>query len=213
MQQRRKNSFLLIKRFVFGDLLFVILWGMVACTQDVAPPVKQLNIAQNVKFSLLPPESFKQSLSVLQSLEVQYERETRHMLAQLEITPNKMTFVGLSPMGNRMFTILWTGQNFSDEYLLKNIKDEWPFPFEPKRILADVQLALWPNIPTQNGIKIRETALPKMSREILRSDLNEYPIMRITYETHPFWQGLIVIEHLERNYQLSIETLQIYRIP
>jgi len=213
MQQRRKNSFLLIKRFVFGDLLFVILWGMVACTQDVAPPVKQLNIAQNVKFSLLPPESFKQSLSVLQSLEVQYERETRHMLAQLEITPNKMTFVGLSPMGNRMFTILWTGQNFSDEYLLKNIKDEWPFPFEPKRILADVQLALWPNIPTQNGIKIRETALPKMSREILSSEMNESPIMRITYETRPFWQGLIVIEHLERNYQLSIETLQIYRIP
>jgi len=213
MQQRRKNSFLLIKRFVFGDLLFVILWGMVACTQDVAPPVKQLNIAQNVKFSLLPPESFKQSLSVLQSLEVQYERETRHMLAQLEITPNKMTFVGLSPMGNRMFTILWTGQNFSDEYLLKNIKDEWPFPFEPKRILADVQLALWPNIPTQNGIKIRETALPKMSREILSSEMNESPIMRITYETRPFWQGLIVIEHLERNYQLSIETLQINQLP
>ena len=213
MQQQRKNSFLLIKRLVFGDLLFVILWGMVACTQDVAPPVRQVNIAHNVKFLLLPPESFKQSLSVLQSLEVQYERETQKMLAQLEITPKKMTFVGLSPMGNRLFTMLWTGQNFSDEYLLKNIKDEWPFPFEPKRILADVQLALWPNIPTQNGIKIRETALPNMSREILRSDLNEYPIMRITYETRPFWQGLIVIEHLERNYQLSIETLQINRLP
>ena len=213
MQQQRKNSFLLIKRFVFGDLLFVTLWGMVACTQDVAPPVNQVNIAHNVKFSLLPPESFKQSLSVLQSIEVQYERKTRQMLAQLEITPNKMTFVGLSPMGNRMFTILWTGQNFSDEYLLENIKDEWPFPFEPKRILADVQLALWPNIPTQNGIKIRETALPKMSREILSSEMNESPIMRITYETRPFWQGLIVIEHLERNYQLSIETLQINRLP
>ena len=116
-------------------------------------------------------------------------------------------------MGNRLFTVLWTGQNFSDEHLLNNIKDEWPVPFEPKRILADVQLALWTNIPTQNGIKIRETALPNMSREILRLDLKEYPIMRITYETRPFWQGLIVIEHLERNYQLSIETLQINRLP
>ena len=186
---------------------------MAACTQDVVPPVKQVNIARNLKFSLLPPESFGQSLSVLQSLEVQYKGETHQLLAQLEITPKKMTFVGLSPMGNRLFTVLWTGQNFSDENLLKNIKDEWPFPFEPKRILADVQLALWPNIPTQNGIKIRETALPNMSREILRSDLKEYPIMRITYETRPFWQGLIVIEHLERNYQLSIETLQINRLP
>ena len=213
MHQQRKNSFLLIKLFVFRALLFVILWGMVACTQDAAPPIKQVNISRNVKFSLLQPESFKQSLSVLQSLEVQYERKTQKMLAQLEITPKKMTFVGLSPMGNRLFTMLWTGQKFSDEYLLKNIKDEWPFPFEPKRILADVQLALWPNIPTLNGIKIRETELPNMSREILRSDLNEYPIMRITYETHPFWQGLIVIEHLERNYRLSIETLKINRLP
>ena len=186
---------------------------MAACTQDVVPPVKQVNIARNLKFSLLPPESFGQSLSVLQSLELQYKGKTQQLLAQLEITPKKMTFVGLSPMGNRLFTVLWTGQNFSDEHLLKNIKDEWPFPFEPKRILADVQLALWPNIPTQNGIKIRETALPNLSREILRSDLKEYPIMRITYETRPFWQGLIVIEHLERNYQLSIETLQINRLP
>ncbi len=203
----------MIKRLVFGDLAFVILLVMAACTQDVVPLVKQVNIARNLKFSLLPPESFGQSLSVLQSLELQYKGKTQQLLAQLEITPKKMTFVGLSPMGNRLFTVLWTGQNFSDEHLLKNIKDEWPFPFEPKRILADVQLALWPNIPTQNGIKIRETALPNMSREILRSDLNEYPIMRITYETRPFWQGLIVIEHLERNYQLSIETLQINRLP
>ena len=203
----------MIKRLVFGDLAFVILWVMAACTQGVVPTVKHVNIAQNLKFSLLSPESFGQSLSVLQSIELQYKGETQQLLAQLEITPNKMTFVGLSPMGNRLSTVLWTGQNFSDEHLLKNIKDEWPFPFEPKRILADVQLALWPNIPTQNGIKIRETALPNMSREILRSDLKEYPIMRITYETRPFWQGLIVIEHLERNYQLSIETLQINRIP
>ena len=203
----------MIKRLFFGDLAFVILWVMAACTQDVVPPVKQVNIARNLKFSLLPPESFGQSLSVLQSLEMQYKGKTQQLLAQLEITPKKMTFVGLSPMGNRLFTVLWLGQNFSDEHLLKNIKDEWPFPFEPKRILADVQLALWPNIPTQNGIKIRETALPNMSREILRSDLKEYPIMRITYETRPFWQGLIVIEHLERNYQLSIETVQINRLP
>ena len=203
----------MIKRLVFGDLAFVILWVMAACTQDVVPTVKHVNIAQNLKFSLLPPESFGQSLSVLQSIELQYKGETQQLLAQLEITPKKMTFVGLSPMGNRLFTVLWTGQNFSDEHLLKNIKDEWPFPFEPKRILADVQLALWPNIPTQHGIKIRETAFPKISREILRSDLKEYPIMRITYETRPFWQGLIVIEHLERNYQLSIETLQINRLP
>ena len=186
---------------------------MAACTQDVVPPVKQVNIARNLKFSLLPPESFGQSLSVLQSLEVQYKGKIHQLLAQLEITPKKMIFVGLSPMGNRLFTVLWTGQNFSDENLLNNTKDEWPVPFEPKRILADVQLALWPNIPTQNGIKIRETALPNMSREILRSDLKEYPIIRITYETRPFWQGLIVIEHFESNYQLSIETLQINRLP
>ena len=203
----------MIKRLVFGDLAFVILWIMAACTQDVVPPVKQVNIARNLKFSLLPPESFGQSLSVLQSLEVQYKGKTYQLLAKLEITPKKMTFVDLSPMGNRLFTVLWTGQNFSDEHLMKNIKDVWPFPFEPKRILADVQLALWPNIPTQNGIKIRETALPNMSREILRSDFKEYPIMRITYETRPFWQGAIFIEHLERNYQLSIETLQINRLP
>ncbi len=86
----------MIKRLVFGDLAFVILWVMAACTQDVVPPVKQVNIARNLKFSLLPPESFGQSLSVLQSLEVQYKGKTHQLLAQLEITPKKILTIEFS---------------------------------------------------------------------------------------------------------------------
>ncbi|HJO58830.1 MAG TPA: hypothetical protein QF772_11490, partial [Nitrospinaceae bacterium] len=53
-------------------------------------------------------------------------------------------------------------------------------------ILADVHLALWLKIPQQDGFKIREIQSPQMRREILR---NEEIVMRISYETRPFWQG------------------------
>ena len=42
---------------------------------------------------------------------------------------------------------------------------------------------------------------------------NEKIIMRISYETRPFWQGKMIIEHLEREYKLSIQTLQSNQLP
>jgi len=183
-----KSSVFTYRRSFAGVLAIIILFALFACTQNTES-VKPLKIARDVEFSLLPPESFGQSLSLLQSLEINYKGESRQLLAQLEINPNKITLVGLSPLGNRLFTVLWTGESLSEEYLA-----EWPFPFSPKHILADVQLALWLKIPQQDGFKIREIQSPQLRREILR---NEEIVMRISYETRPFWQGEILIQHLE----------------
>ena len=199
-----KSSVFTYRRSFAGVLAIIILFALFACTQNT-DSVKPLKIARDVEFSLLPPESFGQSLSLLQSLEINYKGESRQLLAQLEINPNKITLVGLSPLGNRLFTVLWTGESLSEEYLA-----EWPFPFSPKHILADVQLALWLKIPQQDGFKIREIQSPQLRREILR---NEEIVMRISYETRPFWQGEILIQHLERGYQLSIQTLQSNQLP
>ena len=204
MQPQRKSSIFLFSRSFAGVLALIILFGLFACTQNT-DSVKPLKIARDVNFSLLSPESFGQSLSLLQSLEINYRGETRQLLAQLEISSNNITLVGLSPLGNRLFTVLWTGESLSEEYLA-----EWPFPFSPKHILVDVQLALWLKIPQQDGFKIREFKSPQMKREILR---NEEIVMRISYETRPFWQGKILIQHLERDYQLSIQTLQSNQLP
>ena len=199
-----KYSVFTFRRSFAGVLAIIILFALFACTQNTES-VKPLKIARDVEFSLLPPESFGQSLSLLQSLEINYKGESRQLLAQLEINPNKITLVGLSPLGNRLFTVLWTGESLSEEYLA-----EWPFPFSPKHILADVQLALWLKIPQQDGFKIRDIQSPQLRREILR---NEEIVMRISYETRPFWQGEILIQHLERGYQLSIQTLQSNQLP
>ena len=199
-----KSSVFTYRRSFAGVLAIIILFALFACTQNTES-VKPLKIARDVEFSLLPPESFGQSLSLLQSLEINYKGENRQLLAQLEINSNKITLVGLSPLGNRLFTVLWTGESLSEEYLA-----EWPFPFSPKHILADVQLALWLKIPQQDGFKIREIQSPQLRREILR---NEEIVMRISYETRPFWQGEILIQHLERGYQLSIQTLQSNQLP
>jgi hypothetical protein len=204
MQGQRIFSIFLFSRTFATALALVILFGLFACTQN-AESVKPLNIASDAKFSLLTPESFGQSLSLLQSLEINYSGVTRQLLAQLEITSNSITLVGLSPLGNRLFTVLWTGESLSEEYL-----DEWPFPFSPKHILADVQLALWLKIPQHDVLKIRDIDSPLMKREVLR---NEKIIMRISYETRPFWQGKMIIEHLEREYKLSIQTLQSNQLP
>jgi len=75
MQPQRKSSIFLFSRSFAGVLALIILFGLFACTQNT-DSVKPLKIARDVKFSLLPPESFGQSLSLLQSLEINYRGET-----------------------------------------------------------------------------------------------------------------------------------------
>jgi hypothetical protein len=79
-------------------------------------------------------------------------------------------------------------------------------PFGPKYILADLQMALWPEIPAADALQIRETQEPPYVREVLRAGV---PVVRVRYETMPAWQGRIDYHHLERGYRLSIHPLQI----
>ncbi len=187
-------------------ILLVLLLSQLlsACTQELAL-VKPVRISRQVDFELMHPKSFGQSLSIVQSLEVIYKGETQQLLAQLEITPLKMTLVGMSPMGNRLFTVIWNGRSLHDKHL-----SQWPLPFEPKHILADVQLALWNDISSQKELTIVEDNSTKMTRMIHG---NGKALMRIKYNTRPFWHGKILVEHLERNYKLKIQTIQINSKP
>ena len=161
----------------------------------------QIQIAKNLNFKLLPPESFGQKISVLQNVDLYYRNRIYKTLVQLEISRKWVSLVGFTSMGIRTFTIRWSGKDLLSESHLGN-----KIPFNPKHIFADLQLALWPKISIKTHLQIRETSKPVPSREVLR---NGVPVLRIVYETKPAWRGKIEIQHFERDYRLQISPLRI----
>ena len=183
--------------------LFLLL-GATGCLKD-SMTVAPVRIADRLDFELRPPETFGQTLSVLQRIKAQHGDRTFETLVQLEINPEWVTLVGFTPMGIRTFTVRWSG----DELISEPLADA-DMPFGPKCILADLQMALWPEIPAVGALQIRETQEPPYLREVLRAGV---AVVRVRYETMPAWQGRIDYHHLERDYRLSIHPLKNNRNP
>ena len=178
----------------------LMLLGATGCVKD-STTVAPVRIADRLDFKLRPPETFGQTLSVLQRIEAQHGERIFETLVQLEINPEQVILVGFTSVGVRTFTVRWSGTELITEALAGV-----DMPFGPKYILADLQIALWPEIPAADALQIRETQEPPYVREVLRAGV---PVVRVRYETMPVWQGRIDYHHLERGYRLSIHPLQI----
>jgi hypothetical protein len=150
---------------------------------------------------LHPPETFGQKISVLQHVEVHHSDRIFETLVQLEISPEWVTLVGFTTMGVRTFTVRWSG-----EELFSESSDGNDMPFDPKYIMADLQLALWPKNFIKDTLQIQETLGAASSREVMRAGV---PVVRISYETTPAWRGHIKLQNLERDYRLEIHPLRI----
>jgi len=187
--------------FLIGLLLLLAVAGCVKNSASVAP----VRIADSLDFELRPPETFRQALSVLQRIEARHGERTFETLVQLEITPEWVTLVGFTPMGVRTFTVRWSGEALIAETLAGG-----DMPFGPEYMLADLQVALWPELSAAGALQIRETQEPPYVREVLRAGV---PVVRVHYETTPAWQGRIEYQHLERDYRLLIQPLRINETP
>ena len=163
--------------------------------------ITRVRIADSLDLDLHPPETFGQKISVLQHVEVHHSDRIFETLVQLEISPEWVTLVGFTTMGVRTFTVRWSG-----EELFSESSDGNDMPFDPKYIMADLQLALWPKNFIKDTLQIQETLGAASSREVMRAGV---PVVRISYEKTPAWRGHIKLQNLERDYRLEIHPLRI----
>jgi len=65
----------------------------------------QIQIAKNLNFKLLPPESFGQNISVLQNVNLYHRDRIYKTFVQLEISRKWVSLVGFTSMGIRPIPI------------------------------------------------------------------------------------------------------------
>lgn len=202
-----------IQKIIVVGLCIIFL---AACVQKVETVMesKQVEIADNVFFTLLPPESFGASLFLTQAAELSYDGEEHSLIFYTEVSPERLVIVGLLPSGTRVFSITYDGLVVTSEGyggVLEQIKPEY--------FLADFQLAQWPLSTLLSGFNESSLCFSKGDCALIESsDLLKRTLLRngvelvfIQYDDVTHYQNSTHYQHKNRNYDLLITTIDVAR--
>jgi hypothetical protein len=168
---------------------------------------KSIAVASTVTLALLPAADVLHDVTLTQRIDASYSKagepaQTRSFVVQIEADANDMRMVGLTPMGVQLFAVTLNGAE-----LAVDVPPYLSLPFDPRFMLADMQLAL-ADVASLNshlvGAQMRVTSDGQRRELVAGDDVR----MRIDYRGKSCTEGSEThIEHIERHYQIHITTL------
>jgi hypothetical protein len=149
---------------------------------------------------LLKPADAGVTLELTQSL-VFSKGETRsESLAAIEISPEAVAVVGLSPLGNRVLALRWDGTHYEEER-----DPSLPKDLPLKLILRDMMTAFWPADAVRAKLgKGWSLADEEGCRTLFDAG---QAVIRIHYQGADHWHSPALFEHLALGYKLEITPL------
>jgi hypothetical protein len=169
--------------------------------------MKAIRVASDVALTLLPAKDVLRDVTLTQRIDASYSKagqsaQTRSFVVQIEAGANDMRMVGLTPMGVQLFAVTLNGTE-----LAVDVPPYLSLPFDPRFMLADMQLAL-ADIGSLNlhlfGAQMRTTSDEHRRELVAGNDVR----MRIDYRGTACAEGSQThIEHIERHYRIHITTL------
>jgi hypothetical protein len=87
----------------------------------------------------LAPRTLGRRVEQRQEVTIASHGHTRAFQAALKVASKDLTMIGLTAIGQRLFTLSWNGRatRFKSRFAQ-------PDHFDPKQVLADLELAYWP---------------------------------------------------------------------
>jgi hypothetical protein len=165
------------------------------------PGSLRVSVAEGATFELQPPASFGRSVALEQVVHFRGADVERSLHCLLEIEPGELRLVGLTAFDTPAFRVVLREGELDVEDLAGGA-----LPVDPRRILADLQLALWPQVQFLDGLEVRErTEGGESVRELLRGGRTIVSVRRSAGEP---WSKPLEYRHFERGYVLTVETLR-----
>ena len=167
------------------------------------PPPEVAN-KEPPKFLNLSPASLGRSMSLSQRATGQYGEKVHKMHLELDVSPERIAIVGLTPLGVTLFTIVHQRGEVEVETLGRSGVD-----FDPRYTLFDVYLTYWPAEELRPALSrmglVLEDAMDGALRRIRGPDGET--MVEITYSPNHLKTGEIIIRHFDIPYLLRIETV------
>jgi hypothetical protein len=167
--------------------------------------MQSVEIAQGVSLQLMSPAALGISQVLTQSVTIKHANEEHNMLAQIEIDSHSLVFVGMTPLGQRLFSIEYRANKWHydvDQILQDRINLEY--------LLADFQLSYWSPELLQQRLSGGTLQLEAANRRVIYRERDGKKLIDIRYDNKSApWKGKLELRHLERNYSVFVETLSV----
>lgn len=154
----------------------------------------------------LGPAALGRSVEARQQVTVHYRGKTRSLQIALRVVPDNLTLVGLSAMGQRVFTLGWNGQAIERGQGLDAGKR-----VPAKRILADLELAYWPLPALRKALTRRDLRLQQLgnTRTLWRGN----KLLWLAYRANGDpWHSQLTVYNARLGYRLDVKPLA-FNIP
>jgi hypothetical protein len=119
----------------------------------------------------------------------------------IQLDSSGLRVVGVTATGQRLFTARWDGKTVSAE------KSAFvPDSVDPQRVLADMQLALWPLASVQAAFAGAGLEVSEPFAGVRRLRRGDALIAEVHYATADPWAGRLWLANFEFDYSLTIDT-------
>jgi len=167
-------------------------------------PTSQISEHDDGRYFLeLPPDSLGRNLSMSQMVTGEYANKTYRVRYEVEIVGNRLTIVGLSPVGLTLFTLIQIGDTVTIDNRLREM-----VTFNPRYTLFDFYLTYWPVDVLRQALEKNKMMLEINPRNKERRvhDAAGMTIATVSFPPEGKAAGKIIISHLDPPYRLSISS-------
>ena len=178
---------------VFASLLVL---GACAHAPRKTPPVP----ADASRPALAPPAAVSPR-SASQVIHAVYGARALTLRTAIQVDSAVLKVVGVNATGQRLFTVSYDGNTIS--------ADQSPFVpdnLDPARVLADMQLALWPLATVQPAFAEQGLSVTEPFAGVRRLARGDTLVAEVHYAAPDPWNGRLWFVNFEFDYSLTIDT-------
>ena len=155
---------------------------------------------ETAKIPLAPPAALS-ARSASQVIHAIYGARALTLSTALQLDAAGLKVVGVTATGQRLFTASWDGTQVSAQrsaFVPDNV--------DPERVLADVQLALWPLAAVQTAFSQAGLTVTEPFAGVRRLQRGAALIAEVHYASSDPWNGRLWFVNFEFDYSLTIDT-------
>jgi hypothetical protein len=152
-------------------------------------------------FPPLAPSTLGAERSVQQVLNVAYRDQEATLSVVLDVTQTHLQVIGLNAVGVRLFTIDYDGDHLKAERL-----PGLPEQIDAQRMLADLQLALWPLTALQAATQNTTYTIGEPTAGTRRVKRAGKLYEEVHYAGSDPWTGKLWLANFEFGYSIAVES-------
>lgn len=157
-------------------------------------------VQQAAKVPLAAPTALS-ARAATQVIHAVYGSRAMTLSTVVQLDAAGLRVVGVTATGQRLFTVSWNGADVSAQ------KSAFvPADVDPERVLADVQLALWPLPAVQQAFGKAGLEVTEPFAGVRRMRRGDALIAEVHYAGPDPWNGRLWFVNFQYDYSLTIDT-------